>query len=285
MTCRVRRWNTAQGSHRSDFVKFQERQGQSTRDAARRARAVDGYQTEIVVTKTPTGCPKARRSTLNRGEDYATWAASLPCASTCAAWFRRVEKLKSTSTRQPELPMASCRRPAATGFPRRTSDSPSAWPSSGARSAPTRTARTTTPSMCVLEVGPQQRRRLDEPKGDFPQRIRWPNQRSADHAVATAERSTTFSSVERPRPHHHPQLDVLRAPTPRDCCADGNGLDGFPRPQRRVAFTGQQEEQANELVFVARPLLALFLIVSRSSWPSSTPSPPRSSSDSACSSA
>ena len=85
-------------------------------------------------------------------------------------------------------------------------------------------------------------------------------------AVATAERSTTFSSVKRKDLDRIITLssNVLEGANANEIVAQmETALDGFEVPNGvRFAFTGQQEEQAKELAFLSRALLlALFLIV------------------------
>ena len=120
---------------------------------------LSGYQSEIV-TKNLTAA-QGHRSTLKSAVKTTTtsWRGHLHASVPPRLGFR-VEELKiDVDKRKPELPITIDREKARRyGLSRRTSDTPSERPCSGARSAPTRTARTTTPSMCVLRVGPQQRR-------------------------------------------------------------------------------------------------------------------------------
>ena len=76
-------------------------------------------------------------------------------------------------------------------------------------------------------------------------------------AVATAERSTTFSSVKRKDLDRIITLssNVLEGANANEIVAQmETALDGFEVPNGvRFAFTGQQEEQAKELAFFRAP--------------------------------
>jgi multidrug efflux pump subunit AcrB len=85
-------------------------------------------------------------------------------------------------------------------------------------------------------------------------------------AVATAERSTTFSSVKRKDLDRVITLssNVLESANANEIVVEmQESLNGFNTPRGvEFAFTGQQEEQAKELAFLSRALLlALFLII------------------------
>ena len=76
-----------------NFVKFQERRGQSTRDVLRLVRErLSGYpDAEIIVTKNSDGPLKAPRSTLKSAGTITTmsWPRPIPCASFCVSWILR----------------------------------------------------------------------------------------------------------------------------------------------------------------------------------------------------
>ncbi|MAC17849.1 MAG: copper transporter [Flavobacteriales bacterium] len=257
-----------------NFVKFQERQGQSTRDMLRAVRErLSGYpEAEIVVTKNSDGPPQGPPINIEiRGEDYDDVLAA---ATSMRQYLRGldfagVEELKiDVDKRKPELPITIDREKARRyglstqniGFTIRT-------------------------ALFGREVSSYK-----DGEDDYPINVRFEesarnnvdalmNQkvifRSASDgqikevpisAVATAERSTTFSSVKRKDLDRIITLssNVLEGANANEIVAQmESALDGFEVPNGvRFAFTGQQEEQAKELAFLSRALLlALFLIV------------------------
>ena len=257
-----------------NFVKFQERQGQSTRDMLRAVRErLSGYpEAEIVVTKNSDGPPQGPPINIEiRGEDYDDVLAA---ATSMRQYLRGldfagVEELKiDVDKRKPELPITIDREKARRyglstqniGFTIRT-------------------------ALFGREVSSYK-----DGEDDYPINVRFEesarnnvdalmNQkvifRSASDgqikevpisAVATAERSTTFSSVKRKDLDRIITLssNVLEGANANEIVAQmESALDGFEAPNGvRFAFTGQQEEQAKELAFLSRALLlALFLIV------------------------
>ena len=256
-----------------NFVKFQERQGQSTRDMLRAVRErLSGYpEAEIVVTKNSDGPPQGPPINIEiRGEDYDDVLAA---ATSMRQYLRSldfagVEELKiDVDKRKPELPITIDREKARRyglstqniGFTIRT-------------------------ALFGREVSSYK-----DGEDDYPINLRFEesarnnvdalmNQkvifRSASDgqikevpisAVATAERSTTFSSVKRKDLDRIITLssNVLEGANANEIVAQmETALDGFEVPNGvRFAFTGQQEEQAKELAFLSRALLALFLIV------------------------
>ena len=257
-----------------NFVKFQERQGQSTRDMLRAVRErLSGYpEAEIVVTKNSDGPPQGPPINIEiRGEDYDDVLAA---ATSMRQYLRGldfagVEELQiDVDKRKPELPITIDREKARRyglstqniGFTIRT-------------------------ALFGREVSSYK-----DGEDDYPINVRFEesarnnvdalmNQkvifRSASDgqikevpisAVATAERSTTFSSVKRKDLDRIITLssNVLEGANANEIVAQmETALDGFEVPNGvRFAFTGQQEEQAKELAFLSRALLlALFLIV------------------------
>jgi len=257
-----------------NFVKFQERQGQSTRDMLRAVRErLSGYpEAEIVVTKNSDGPPQGPPINIEiRGEDYDDVFAA---ATSMRQYLRSldvagVEELKiDVDKRKPELPITIDREKARRyglstqniGYTIRT-------------------------ALFGREVSSYK-----DGEDDYPINVRFEesarnnvdalmNQkvifRSASDgqikevpisAVATAERSTTFSSVKRKDLDRIITLssNVLEGANANEIVAQMEAaLDGFEIPEGvRFAFTGQQEEQAKELAFLSQALLlALFLIV------------------------
>ena len=257
-----------------NFVKFQERQGQSTRDMLRAVRErLSGYpEAEIVVTKNSDGPPQGPPINIEiRGEDYDDVLAA---ATSMRQYLRSldvagVEELKiDVDKRKPELPITIDREKARRyglstqniGYTIRT-------------------------ALFGREVSSYK-----DGEDDYPINVRFEesarnnvdalmNQkvifRSASDgqikevpisAVATAERSTTFSSVKRKDLDRIITLssNVLEGANANEIVAQmESALDGFEIPEGvRFAFTGQQEEQAKELAFLSQALLlALFLIV------------------------
>jgi multidrug efflux pump subunit AcrB len=257
-----------------NFVKFQEREGQSTRDLLRAVRErLSGYpEAEIVVTKNSDGPPQGPPINIEiRGEDYDDVLA----AATSMRQFLRgldfagVEELKiDVDKRKPELPITIDREKARRyglstqniGYTIRT-------------------------ALFGREVSSYK-----DGEDDYPINVRFEesarnnvdalmNQkvifRSASDgqikevpisAVATAERSTTFSSVKRKDLDRIITLssNVLEGANANEIVSNmQEALEGFEIPEGvGFAFTGQQEEQAKELAFLSQALLlALFLIV------------------------
>ena len=257
-----------------NFVKFQEREGQSTRDLLRAVRErLSGYpEAEIVVTKNSDGPPQGPPINIEiRGENYDDVLA----AATSMRQFLRgldfagVEELKiDVDKRKPELPITIDREKARRyglstqniGYTIRT-------------------------ALFGREVSSYK-----DGEDDYPINVRFEesarnnvdalmNQkvifRSASDgqikevpisAVATAERSTTFSSVKRKDLDRIITLssNVLEGANANEIVSNMQvALEGFEIPEGvRFAFTGQQEEQAKELAFLSQALLlALFLIV------------------------
>ena len=257
-----------------NFVKFQDRRGQSTRDVLNSVRErLSGYpEAEIVVTKNSDGPPQGPPINLEiRGEDYDEVLATATAIRQYlrGLGFAGVEELKiDVDKRKPELPITIDREKARRyglstqniGFTIRT-------------------------ALFGREVSS-----FKDGEDDYPINLRFEedarnnvdalmNQkvifRSASDgqikevpisAVATAERSTTFSSVKRKDLDRIITLssNVLEGANAneivqgmKDALADFEVPDGV-----RYAFTGQQEEQEKELAFLSRALLlALFLII------------------------
>jgi multidrug efflux pump subunit AcrB len=257
-----------------NFVKFQERQGQSTRDLLRAVRErLSGYpEAEIVVTKNSDGPPQGPPINIEiRGEDYDDLLAFATALRQHLRNldFAGVEELKiDVDKRKPELPITIDREKARRyglstqniGYTIRT-------------------------ALFGREVSSYK-----DGEDDYPINVRFEesarnnvdalmNQkvifRSASDgqikevpisAVATAERSTTFSSVKRKDLDRIITLssNVLEGANANEIVAQmETALEGFEIPEGvRFAFTGQQEEQAKELAFLSQALLlALFLIV------------------------
>ena len=257
-----------------NFVKFQEREGQSTRDLLSAVRErLSGYpEAEIVVTKNSDGPPQGPPINLEiRGEDYDDVLAA---ATSIRQYLRGlsfagVEELKiDVDKRKPELPITIDREKARRyglstqniGYTIRT-------------------------ALFGREVSS-----FKDGEDDYPINVRFEedarnnvdalmNQkvifRSASDgqikevpisAVATAERSTTFSSVKRKDLDRIITLssNVLEGANANEIVTQmQEALNGFDIPEGvRFAFTGQQEEQAKELAFLSQALLlALFLII------------------------
>ena len=258
-----------------NFVKFQDRQGLSTKVMlnALRERLSSYPDAEIIVTKNSDGPPQGPPINIEiRGEDYD----KLLAAATDMRQFLRnrdfagVEELKIDVDKQkPELPITIDREKARRyglstqniGYTIRT-------------------------ALFGREVST-----FKDGEDDYPINVRFPedvrnnvdalmNQkvifRSASDgqikevpisAVATADRSTTFSSVKR--------KDLDRVVTISSNVLEGANANEIVAQMKaalnaefeaplgvRYAFTGQQEEQAKELAFLSRALLiALFLII------------------------
>jgi len=257
-----------------NFVKFQDRRGQSTRDLLNGVRErLSGYpEAEIVVTKNSDGPPQGPPINLEiRGEDYDEVLATATAIRQYlrGLGFAGVEELKiDVDKRKPELPITIDREKARRyglstqniGYTIRT-------------------------ALFGREVSSYK-----DGEDDYPINVRFEedsrnnvdalmNQkvifRSASDgqikevpisAVATAERSTTFSSVKRKDLDRFITLssNVLEGANAneivqgmKDALAEFDVPDGV-----RYAFTGQQEEQEKELAFLSRALLlALFLII------------------------
>lgn len=257
-----------------NFVKFQDRQGQSTRDLLRAVRErLSGYpEAEIVVTKNSDGPPQGPPINLEvRGEDYdeVLAAATAIRQHLRGLDFPGVEELKiDVDKRKPELPITIDREKARRyglstqniGYTIRT-------------------------ALFGREVSSYK-----DGEDEYPINVRFEesarnnvdalmNQkvifRSASDgqikevpisAVATAARSTTFSSVKRKDLDRIITLssNVLEGANANEIVQNMKGaLEGLEIPgDVRYAFTGQQEEQEKELAFLSRALLlALFLII------------------------
>lgn len=257
-----------------NFVKFQERRGQSTREVLRSVRErLSGYpDAEIIVTKNSDGPPQGPPINIEiRGDDYDD---VLLTANSMRQFLREldidgVEELKiDVDKRKPELPITIDREKARRyglstqniGYTIRT-------------------------ALFGREVST-----FKDGEDDYPINVRFEeasrnnvdalmNQkvifRSASDgqikevpisAVATAERSTTFSSVKRKDLDRVITLssNVLESANANEIVLEmQESLNGFNTPRGvEFAFTGQQEEQAKELAFLSRALLlALFLII------------------------
>jgi multidrug efflux pump subunit AcrB len=257
-----------------NFVKFQERRGQSTREVLRSVRErLSGYpDAEIIVTKNSDGPPQGPPINIEiRGDDYDD---VLLTANSMRQFLREldidgVEELKiDVDKRKPELPITIDREKARRyglstqniGYTIRT-------------------------ALFGREVST-----FKDGEDDYPINVRFEeasrnnvdalmNQkvifRSASDgqikevpisAVATAERSTTFSSVKRKDLDRVITLssNVLESANANEIVVEmQESLNGFNTPRGvEFAFTGQQEEQAKELAFLSRALLlALFLII------------------------
>ena len=257
-----------------NFVKFQERRGQSTRDVLRSVRErLSGYpDAEIIVTKNSDGPPQGPPINIEiRGDDYDD---VLTTANAMRQFLREldfegVEELKiDVDKRKPELPITIDREKARRyglstqniGYTIRT-------------------------ALFGREVST-----FKDGEDDYPINVRFEessrnnvdalmNQkvifRSASDgqikevpisAVATAERSTTFSSVKRKDLDRVITLssNVLEGANANEIVLQMQAsLEDFNAPRGvQFAFTGQQEEQAKELAFLSQALLlALFLII------------------------
>ena len=257
-----------------NFVKFQERRGQSTRDVLRSVRErLSGYpDAEIIVTKNSDGPPQGPPINIEiRGDDYDD---VLVTANSMRQYlrgldFEGVEELKiDVDKRKPELPITIDREKARRyglstqniGYTIRT-------------------------ALFGREVST-----FKDGEDDYPINVRFEessrnnvdalmNQkvifRSASDgqikevpisAVATADRSTTFSSVKRKDLDRVITLssNVLEGANANEIVLEmQESLKEFNAPRGvEFAFTGQQEEQAKELAFLSQALLvALFLII------------------------
>ena len=257
-----------------NFVKFQERRGQSTRDVLRSVRErLSGYpDAEIIVTKNSDGPPQGPPINIEiRGDDYDD---VLVTANSMRQYlrgldFEGVEELKiDVDKRKPELPITIYREKARRyglstqniGYTIRT-------------------------ALFGREVST-----FKDGEDDYPINVRFEessrnnvdalmNQkvifRSASDgqikevpisAVATADRSTTFSSVKRKDLDRVITLssNVLEGANANEIVLEmQESLKEFNAPRGvEFAFTGQQEEQAKELAFLSQALLvALFLII------------------------
>jgi len=257
-----------------NFVKFQERRGQSTRDVLRSVRErLSGYpDAEIIVTKNSDGPPQGPPINIEiRGDDYDD---VLVTANSMRQYlrgldFEGVEELKiDVDKRKPELPITIDREKARRyglstqniGYTIRT-------------------------ALFGREVST-----FKDGEDDYPINVRFEessrnnvdalmNQkvifRSASDgqikevpisAVATADRSTTFSSVKRKDLDRVITLssNVLEGANANEIVLEmQESLKEFSAPRGvEFAFTGQQEEQAKELAFLSQALLvALFLII------------------------
>ena len=257
-----------------NFVKFQERRGQSTRDVLRSVRErLSGYpDAEIIVTKNSDGPPQGPPINIEiRGDDYDD---VLLTANSMRQYLREldfegVEELKiDVDKRKPELPITIDREKARRyglstqniGYTIRT-------------------------ALFGREVST-----FKDGEDDYPINVRFEessrnnvdalmNQkvifRSASDgqikevpisAVATADRSTTFSSVKRKDLDRVITLssNVLEGANANEIVLEmQESLQEFNAPRGvEFAFTGQQEEQAKELAFLSQALLvALFLII------------------------
>ena len=256
------------------FVKFQARRGQSTRDVLRSVRErLSGYpDAEIIVTKNSDGPPQGPPINIEiRGDDYDD---VLVTANSMRQYLREldfegVEELKiDVDKRKPELPITIDREKARRyglstqniGYTIRT-------------------------ALFGREVST-----FKDGEDDYPINVRFEessrnnvdalmNQkvifRSASDgqikevpisAVATADRSTTFSSVKRKDLDRVITLssNVLEGANANEIVLEmQESLKEFNAPRGvEFAFTGQQEEQAKELAFLSQALLvALFLII------------------------
>jgi multidrug efflux pump subunit AcrB len=258
-----------------NFVKFQDRDGLSSKDMLSALRdRLRGYpDAEVIVTKNSDGPPQGAPINIEvRGENYDEVLA----AATSMRQFLRdkdfagVEELKiDVDKRKPELPITIDREKARRyglstqniGYTIRT-------------------------ALFGREVSTYK-----DGEDDYPINLRFPaevrnnadalmNQkvifRSASDgqikevpisAVATASRSTTFSSVKRKDLDRVITLssNVLEGANANTIVADMKAALAaeFEAPRGvEYAFTGQQEEQAEELAFLSRALfIALFLII------------------------
>jgi len=258
-----------------NFVKFQERRGLSSKDmlSALRERLRGYPDAEVIVTKNSDGPPQGAPINIEvRGEDYdAVLATATDMRQFLRdADFEGVEELKiDVDKRKPELPItidrAKARRYGLStqniGYTIRT-------------------------ALFGREVSTYK-----DGEDDYPINVRFPaevrnnvdalmNQkvifRSASDgqikevpisAVATADRSTTFSSVKRKDLDRVITLssNVLEGANANAIVADMKAALSreFNAPSGvSYAFTGQQEEQEKELAFLSKALLiALFLII------------------------
>jgi multidrug efflux pump subunit AcrB len=268
--------NTPQKARISiNFVKFQERRGQSTKVILNALRErLGGYpDAEIIVTKNSDGPPQGPPINIEiSGEDYDQLLAT---ATEMRQFLRKadfagVEELKIDVDKQkPELPITIDREKARRyglstqniGYTIRT-------------------------ALFGREVST-----FKDGEDDYPINLRFPEEvrnnvdalmnqkvifRSASDgqikevpisAVATADRSTTFSSVKRKDLDRVVTLssNVLEGANANEIVAGMKELLAreFETPRGvSYAFTGQQEEQAEELAFLSKALLiALFLII------------------------
>ena len=257
-----------------NFVKFQDRKGQSTRNMLSAVREkLRGYpDAEVIVTKNSDGPPQGPPINIEiRGEDYDEVLAT----STAMRQFLRemeydgVEELKiDVDKRKPELPI-TIDRTKARNYGLSTQN----------------IGMTIRTALFGREVSTYK-----DGEDDYPINVRFEesarnnvdalmNQkvifRSASDgqikevpisAVATAKRSTTFSSVKRKDMDRIITLssNVLEGANANEIVEGMKAeLAGFDTPEGvQWAFTGQQEEQAKEMAFLSRALLlALFLII------------------------
>ncbi|MDA0302796.1 MAG: efflux RND transporter permease subunit [Bacteroidetes bacterium] len=257
-----------------NFVKFQDRKEQSTRDMLSAVRdKLRGYpDAEVIVTKNSDGPPQGPPINIEiRGEDYDEVLAT----ATGMRQFLRgmeydgVEELKiDVDKRKPELPI-SIDRTKARNYGLSTQN----------------IGMTIRTALFGREVSTYK-----DGEDDYPINVRFEesarnnvdalmNQkvifRSASDgqikevpisAVATARRSTTFSSVKRKDMDRIITLssNVLEGANANEIVEGMKAeLAGFDTPEGvQWAFTGQQEEQAKEMAFLSRALLlALFLII------------------------
>ena len=257
-----------------NFVKFQDRRGQSTSVmlSALRDRLAAYPDAEVIVTKNSDGPPQGPPINIEvRGDDYDEVLAA---ANGVRQFLRQrafegVEELKMDVDKQkPELPIVIDRQKAQRfglstqniGYTLRT-------------------------ALFGREVSTYK-----DGEDDYPINVRFAedtrnnvdalmNQkvifRSASDgqikevpisAVATAERSTTFSSVKRKDLDRVITIssNVLEGANANAIVADMKAaLADYEMPRGvEWRFTGQQEEQAEELAFLSKALLiALFLII------------------------
>ena len=257
-----------------NFVKFQDRRGQSTSVmlSALRDRLAAYPDAEVIVTKNSDGPPQGPPINIEvRGDDYDEVLAA---ANGVRQFLRQrafegVEELKMDVDKQkPELPIVIDRQKAQRfglstqniGYTLRT-------------------------ALFGREVSTYK-----DGEDDYPINVRFAedtrnnvdalmNQkvifRSASDgqikevpisAVATAERSTTFSSVKRKDLDRVITIssNVLEGANANAIVADMKAALADHEMPRGVEwrFTGQQEEQAEELAFLSKALLiALFLII------------------------
>lgn len=257
-----------------NFVKFQDRRGQSTRDLLSAVRErLSGYpDAEVIVTKNSDGPPQGPPINIEvTGEDYDEVLA----AATAMRQFLReqhyagVEELKiDVDKRKPELPITIDREKARRyglstqniGYTIRTA-------LFGREVSTYKDGEDDYPINLRFEEG--SRNNVDalmNQKVIFRSASDGQIKEVPISAVATADRSTTFSSVKRKDLDRVITLssNVLEGANANEIVQQMQvALADFEVPDGvKFAFTGQQEEQAKELAFLSQALLlALFLII------------------------
>lgn len=257
-----------------NFLKFQDRRGQSTRDLLSAVRdRLHGYaDAEVVVTKNSDGPPQGAPINIEiRGDDYDE---VLSTALAMRQFLREldvpgVEELKTdVDKRKPELPISIDREKARLyglstqniGYTIRTA-------LFGREASTYKDGEDEYPiNVRFEELSRNNIDALMNQKVIFRSASDGQIKEVPISAVAKANRSNTFSSVKRKDMDRIIVLssNVLEGANANEIVQVMQGaLTEFDTPAGiRWAFTGQQEEQAKELAFLSKALLmALFLIV------------------------